>query len=609
MDVQPDVKSSAGDLEVAAQTPRKPIEPSNPPLSSDADADASAARLVALLEGAEEQGLSHRRLASLNKEAAKSLRAFDESGLVRLLHGVYRRARLQHDPGRRKTGRLAAVGSTERASSPVRSLVVVWWLVTAAVTGAVVMALEIAAFRLYAPYLGYSIYVWGTMISVVMLALALGYALGGYLADRSRDDRPLYLLILGSALYQLVIIFTVRKVLNAVASAGDFKGTALATLIVFTPPMAALATAGPFVIRLLMRSGRAGVTAGKVYALSTLGSVAGILLTAFVLVPDLGTQATLILACGTSALVGAAGLLRRHRAALAGIVPIGLLPFAPPADWGAHTVWVRESAYNLVRVVRNGEELKLVLNDERSIATRINVQTGWTGGYYHDFGLGPYLVPGRRALSLGMGAGASILATWAAAPEVRFDAVEIDPQVVEAAKRFFGIDPADPRLSVHVADARPWLARNRERYDIVHVDLYQGGPYIPFYLVTQEFFELVARRMSEDAVLMFNVLDPHSEQELSRTTAATLRQVFPTVVALSRARGNQMLLAFTTKCSLDGIRDALSSVGGDERMAALARYAATAIHELTLPPAHPVFTDDLAPVEPITRRTLKALRP
>src|SRR4029077_7841530 len=171
------------------------------------------------------------------------------------------------------------------------------------------------AFRLYAPYFGYSIYVWGSMISVVMVALAAGYALGGWLADRSQSATVLYLVILGSGIYQFAIILAVRSILRWLGQSGEFFGTAVAIFIIVVPTMTALAVTGPFVIRLLARAGHIGVTAGKVYALSTAGSIAGVLITAFYLVPRLGTRMTLQILCASTLLVGALGLVGRTAAA------------------------------------------------------------------------------------------------------------------------------------------------------------------------------------------------------------------------------------------------------------------------------------------------------
>src|SRR5271167_4729489 len=169
------------------------------------------------------------------------------------------------------------------------------WIGTAAVTGAVVMAMELTAFRLYAPFFGNSIYVWGSMISVVLLAIA--YGLGGWIADRMSSDTVLYSIVLGSGLYQLGIVFVVRAVLFKLWQSGDFLGPVVATVIIFVPPMAALAMTLPFVIRLLARGGHVGHTVGRVFALSTAGSIVGVLVTSFYLVPRFGTRMTMEILC------------------------------------------------------------------------------------------------------------------------------------------------------------------------------------------------------------------------------------------------------------------------------------------------------------------------
>ncbi len=497
---------------------------------------------------------------------------------------------------------------------PIAHAPVLLWLATATVAGAVVMGLEIVAFRLYAPYFGYSIYVWGTMISVVMLALAIGYAVGGRLADQSSTDVLLYGLVLGSAAYQLVILFCVHPMLAALARGGDFVGPALATLVIFALPMTALATVGPYVIRLLTRAGRYGTTAGRVYAVSTVGSVFGIMLTSFLLVPQLGTRWTMAGICAATALLGAAGLAFRRKGALLFLAPLAMLPGAPQAAWSADTHWVGESAYNLLRVIGPSHNLRLILNDELCVASRRNEQTGWTGGYYDDFSLGPLLTNARRVLVLGMGAGSSIAATRAGSREadlLEFDAVEIDPLVVEAGYRFFGLPRDDPRVRVHVADARPWVVADDGVYDVVHVDLYQGGPYVPFYLITREFFADVHRRMADDGLMMVNVLDMGAGKELLHASVATLRAVFPTVLVYSRPNGNHMVFAFSKERKLDDVRSALrdrAGGAGQLRVAAHARQVSAALKALVPDAATPVFTDDRAPVESVARRMLADAR-
>lgn len=493
----------------------------------------------------------------------------------------------------------------EVVASP-RQLIMALWYATPLATGFVIMVLELAAFRLYAPYFGYSIYVWGSMISAVMFALAAGYALGGWIADRSQTDLRLYAFILLSGVYQVVILYTVRSFLPSLARYGDSTGPLLATLIIFAPPMTALAMTAPFVIRLLARASHVGAAAGTIYALSTVGSIAGVLATSFYLVPRLGTQATLVTGCVVTTIVGAIGLMRKRPAALLALCAVSALPLAPENTWSQGTVWAGESAYNLIRVVHSGHSLLLMLNDENSIHTIRNETAGWTGHYYDEFALGPLLVgaSARRLLVLGMGAGGSITATRASAPAIQIDAVEIDPKVVEAGVRFFGLPRDDERLHIHVADARPWLMQDQGSYELVHIDLYQGGPYVPFYLCTVEFFLLVRAHMPEDGLLMLNVFDVSASGELLNSTAATLRRVFPALAVLSIGHGNYMVFAFPRERSLDWIRTRLRSAEGNYAITQMARQEAAEIDDLLPPAGTPIFTDDYAPVEEMTRRML-----
>jgi predicted membrane-bound spermidine synthase len=483
---------------------------------------------------------------------------------------------------------------------------VVFWLGTATLTGAVIMGLELVSFRLYAPYLGYSIYVWGSMISVVMAALSAGYALGGWMADRSESDLPLYATVLASGLYQLIVVFGALALLRRLEGWGEFTGTVIATLLIFAPPMTALAITSPFVIRLLARAGRVGVTAGRVYALSTVGSIAGVLATTFLLIPRFGTRMTLIVLSTASVVLGAAGLAAFKRIALVGLLPLTIFALVPAPGLPVYEIWRAESAYNSVRVIRWGGYLWLALNQLRYSHTTRKERALWAGSYQDDYALGPLLVRGRRLLVLGMGAGASIIVTRAVAEDIQVDAVEIDPKVVEAAGLFFGIRPDPQWLRIHVADARPWLAQDSRTYDLVHVDLYHGGPYIPFYLATEEFFRLVRARLAEDGLLMMNVYDRGKKRELLSATVATLQRVFATVAVLSRDDGNHILFASPQKRTVDSLRAALAGAGSDEKVGELARRAASRIAEIRSPEGAPVFTDDHAPIEELIRKTLVA---
>jgi len=166
------------------------------------------------------------------------------------------------------------------------------------------------------------------------------------------------------------------------------------------------------------------------------------------------------------------------------------------------------------------------------------------------------------------------------------------------------MNPLDVKLRVHVADTRPWLGRGEEKYDLVHVDLYQGGPYIPFYLVTVEFFEAVRAHMRPEGLLMMNLFDNSPKRELLVSTVATLKRVFPAVVVLSAGYGNRMLLAFAKETAEDSIRARLNRYEGDAAIKRIARQAEAQTAEFQVPEGTTVFTDDFAPVEEMTRRML-----
>jgi spermidine synthase len=189
---------------------------------------------------------------------------------------------------------------------------------------------------------------------------------------------------------------------------------------------------------------------------------------------------------------------------------------------------------------------------------------------------------------------------------VEVDAVEIDPEVVRVAQDFFALPKSDPRLHVHIADARPWLASQQAKWDLVHVDLFQGGPYVPFYLTTVEFFQLVRSRMTDDGLLMVNVLDKGKSEELLAAMGATLGQVFPSVEELSTEKGNYILFAFAQKRAVSGTIAALRSAHGPDWVKQLGQNATGHLTEFEPRDGATIFTDDKAPVEEMTRRMLEA---
>ena len=452
-------------------------------------------------------------------------------------------------------------------------------------------------------------------VGVVLVALTLGYAVGGRLADHSArsgpaghvgvDETPLFLAITLSAIYQAAILGVAIPLLEWCATLGARSGPLVATLLIFTFPMSALAMTGPYVTRMLASDLRIGRTVGNVSALSTIGSIVGVFATSFLVIPTFGTRATLV---GCAALTAAVGLLglasRRKKSTALALLPFVILPLLPGFGWSEGTIYLHESEYNLVRVFEHDGERFLSLNEQRTAQT-IRPVAGGIGGRYFDFFLyGPLYAGGHRTLVLGMGAGASVWATRAAAPDAEIDAVEIDPDVVRAARRYFDL-PSDDRFHAHVADARAYLRDAAPPYDVVHVDLYQGGMYQPFYLVTREAFAEIRALVPDDGVMVMNVYDGSTSHVLLSTIAATIRTSFESIHVIHAGRRNHILFAFPRRTSLEEVVERLSrdllAEGVPREAAAFANKPGLDFEELVIPEGATVLTDDLAPVEEITR--------
>lgn len=475
-------------------------------------------------------------------------------------------------------------------------------LLAAFLSGGLAMSLEIAAARLLAPYLGSSLQVWGALISVILGAMALGYAIGGRVADRSTGDGPLFGAILASGLCQGAALFVAHPLLRRLAHWPDVAATLAGIAALFALPALLLAAVGPCVIRLSARE-RVGTTAGTVGALGAVGSIAGVLLTSFVLLPQAGTRATLQGLAAVSIVLGAVGLLP-SRGAFGGLAALALLA-APEREWPPRTVWTGESIYHVVQVVELGRLRGLVLDEETSLHTAVDAAGGWTGGYWDDFAVGTSLASGHRVLVLGMGAGASIRALRAADPHAVVDAVEIDPVVVRVAAEQFQLEPG-PLLRIHVSDARRFLAASDDVYDVIQHDLFRGGPDIPSHLATVEFFELARRHLRPGGVLMVNVFDLAPGHPLLASVAATLGRVFPSVFVRTRREMNHLLLACAEARSLDDLRTAVAAA--PPAVSDVARELSRDVRPSPYRPEATVLTDDRAPIEQLTRRMMQEAR-
>ena len=391
-------------------------------------------------------------------------------------------------------------------------------------TGAAVMVIELLGTRLIAPFYGTSLYVWSSLISVTMIALAAGYFAGGRWADHS-GGRGLPVVIAGAGLLTVLIPLAARWVLLATDPLGLRAGAFVSALLLFFPALSLLGMVSPLAIKQATeRLAGVGAGAGGIYAVSTLGSVAGTLLLGFYLFPRLGSREILT---SVGALLLALGLVlalyQRSRSAegraaqlavwvcgllgLAGalLVNLALKPADPRATDGRGYSLLsdRESLYGWVRVLDNKAQDRRLLASDASVIGGATLSTGETLLEYQQIiSQLPLAWPNiHRVLLIGQGAGHMAMAMRKQHGIVT-DTVEIDPAVADAADQFFGFVPSGRRI---VGDARYEIAHLQGPYDLIIHDCFTGGTE-PVHLLTEETFQRLHRLLAPDGLLALNTV-------------------------------------------------------------------------------------------------------
>jgi spermidine synthase len=464
------------------------------------------------------------------------------------------------------------------------------------VCGGALMGLELLAARVLAPVMGNSIFVWGSIIASFMIALSLGYWLGGRIADRYGAARSLGVVIGAAGLATALCPLAARATLAWAAELGTRTGPLIATTIIFFVPALMIAMVTPMGIRLVASAGLAhiGRSAGTLSAISTAGSIVGTLGTTFWLIPLLQVEPLIV---GIGALLTATALASMgirteaepghapHELGLKSTAAVVLLVIAgfaastgvylhvrAPAtvnELGEQILYSADTQYHRITVTEKDGVRSLRF--DKSWQSAISLEDGYTSvirypDYLHTaLAVNP---DAERVLILGLGGGATTKRMWRDYPDMRIDSVEIDPVVVDVAKRYFGL-PEDERLNVVVEDARRYVQRTDETYDIVIVDAYYADS-LPFHLTTAEFFTEISRVLRPGGVVAYNIISAveGEESELFRSMYRTAGGVwdnlwvFPLFLGQDgdpQARRNIIMLATDGDVSETELRARLES--------------------------------------------------
>ncbi len=409
------------------------------------------------------------------------------------------------------------------------------------VSGAAVLVLEIAGARMLAPAFGTSIFVWTAQICTVLVALALGYYYGGKHADSSnRMAQASKMLLFACASLSISLFLSNLALLGSSVLGAKIGPFLFSAFLFFAPCFFAGALAPIFLREYVVEMGSVGNDAGKIYAISTMGSLAGALLSAYVIVPFIGAKAGIFI---TAAVFGLLGFFARSKIDLDKVVVLAILVLSLSAFVQAAASFVPEgyvvtkeydSEYFHIRIAEKGEYRFLLLDadahssikkGENALVMEYTKQMAYAADEYLSGG-----AEGQKVAMLGLGAGT--LARHFAIEGANVTVYEIDPAVLAAARQEFEF-PEMENLQVRIGDARGLLSVDRDAYDALLIDVFASKFSIPVHLATGEAFAIY-RQSVGDGLLVINIISSSEgeKSEVFRSISSTAEEEFPYQIAL-----------------------------------------------------------------------------
>ncbi|MBW7959794.1 MAG: fused MFS/spermidine synthase [Anaerolineae bacterium] len=478
------------------------------------------------------------------------------------------------------------------------------------------LAIEFVASRLVQTVYGTSNIVWANVIGLVLLSLTAGYFIGGRLADKHPRESVFYVLVSLAGFCAVFFLLLTGAVLRQAASAlavmdvNALVGSLVLVVLALVVPVTLLGCLSPFAIRLAVRDvAEAGRISGRIYAISTLGSLLGTYLPVLIVIPLAGSRAAAVLFGSLLLLVGLIGMWRSAtpRQTLLTTLLFVLLLVPAITFWlrggikaYAGQVYEAESAYNYIQVIRQGDCNYLLLNEGQAFHSfycdgdrvpEISVWSIMLAAPY--FNAQPR--PPRTMAVVGLAAGTIPKQFTRVFGPLAIDGIELDPTIIAAGRRYF--DLTEPNINAIAGDGRYTLSRLSGPYDVITIDAYKV-PYIPWHLTTREFFSEVSDRLSADGVMAINVGRTPGDRRLVDAVSATLLDVFPTVHAIDVPGTLNTILVATKQPTTAG--DLYANLAQLEPDAAPLLHDALATAAANLAPLGDrgrVMTDDRAPIE------------
>lgn len=407
------------------------------------------------------------------------------------------------------------------------------------VAGAVVMVLELVGSRLLAPYFGNSLFVWTSLIGVMLGFMALGGFLGGRLADRHLSVKVLFWILLGASLSISLVSFAETALLSRLAQQTALRVAAVTSAtILFAVPSTLLGMVSPYCTRLRLHAlADSGATVGSLYALSTIGSIVGTFAAGFWLIARIGSH-DLVAWLAAAVFVLAAPLafpfsVRRAAALVAALaLLIGAMYLSRTSESSFDTEYDRYFISHEIEA-ETLRPVATLARDYQSIESATYIDNGepFMLDYYRYYDLALSSVPQvERTLLIGGGAFSYPRHQLTQYPESVTDVVEIDPTLVEVARTEFSLEE-DPRMNIAVQDGRMFLNRSRESYDVILIDAFKSASSIPYQLTTYEAMSECYRLLDDDGVVAMNLIASRdgAGSRFLWAEYVTLKAIFPQV--------------------------------------------------------------------------------
>lgn len=476
--------------------------------------------------------------------------------------------------------------------------------------GMSVMAVELGASRLLAPYFSSSQIVWTIIIGTIMIAMALGNIYGGKSADKSPNPDKLYGRILIAAVWIALIPVAGKYIVLGISALLIFTvnnnfliiAAFCACMVIFVFPLFLLGTVTPSLAKYSVSSlDDSGRTVGTLGAFNTIGSIIGTFVPTFVTIPAVGTSITFLIFAGIlivlSVIYFVSSRVGYKKVIISGVIFVVCCVFGHGdsfAFWQKDLTYEGESIYNYLQVSEDDKQVSLSTNVLFGVQSVYMKDDTLTGLYYDYAMAAPLMVPDKNpdsmeVLILGMGTGTYATQCRKYFGDMNIEGVEIDEKITKLSRKYFAL-PDD--INVTTYDGRAFLNASDRKYDVIMVDAYQDIT-IPFQMSSVEFFRLVKSHLNENGVMVVNMnMRGNDDGDINQYLADTISSVFANVYTVEVDNStNRELFASDNNDMMGVLNDNISGIN-DADLRFMMNKVRIAYNAGKL-----IMTDDNAPVE------------